>query len=208
MKKNIFYISVFLLFTLLSANLFSQNDKDIVYNQLIEKYGDLKSISLQFKSMDNPRVEGSLQAKRGNKYRLEMGSRIITSNAKFIWNYSIDDKNVIVSRFDKGLHSNSIENLFFTFLQDFSPVSLKKENSSKGTSFTILTLKSVNNDENINIESITLWLDQNSNIQSFAIENGKSTEKWSVWNLNTNPNLTDKSFDFRVPKGAELIDLR
>lgn len=198
---------ILILILLISFNLqAAQNDKDAVYNALLEKYGELSSISLKFKSMDNQHIEGSIEAKKGNKYILKMGNRIITCNGKSLWNYSIDDNNVIVSKFDKSIHTNSIENMFFSLLEEFSPTSMKKESSTRGTSFTILTLASNTNKSDIN--QIKIWIDNSGNIASFSLVKNNKEEKYAVWDIFTNKKMQDKQFDFTAPKGAEVIDLR
>lgn len=208
MKHSLKYGLIVILMIFGISKSFAENDKDMVYNKLIEKYGDLSSVTLKFKSMDNDRIDGTIEAKKGNKYLIRMANRLIVCNAKSIWNYSIDDNNVIVSKFDKDLHSNSIEKLFFSLLQSFTPTAMKKESSSKGTSFTVLTLKSDEKENAMNIKQIKLWLDKNYNIESFSFLKDGNEERWAVWDIFTNTKIQDKTFDFKVPKGAEVIDLR
>lgn len=205
MHRFIFLI-ILSFFIALVAN--AQNDKVEAYNKVLEKYGELATISLKFKSLDNSKLEGSIEAKSGNKYVLRMGSRIITCNGKTIWNYSIDDNNVIVSKFDPSLHSNSIEKLFFSLIESFSPTELKKESSSKGTSFTMLTLANKDNNAKFEFDAIKLWLNSSYEIESFSLMKKKSEERWAISNLTTNKKISDKTFNFTPPKGAEIIDLR
>ncbi len=202
-KSIIWLITLFFI----TMPLLSQNDKDKVYNQLLEKYGSLSSISLKYRSMDNKNIEGSIEAKRGNKYIIKMGNRIITCNGKAIWNYSIDDKNVIISNFDSDLHSNSIEKMFFSLLEEFVPLEMKRESSSRGTTFTILTLESPKGTQ-FDVQRINLWLNRNSEIESFSLIRNGIEEKWAVWDIAINRKIADKTFDFIVPKGTEVIDLR
>ncbi len=183
-----------------------QNDKDAVYNALLDKYGELTSISLKFQSMNNKSITGSLTAKKGNKYVLKIGSRTITCNGKSLWNYSTDDSVVIITKFDKSIHTNSIENMFFSLLEEFSPIAMKSESSSKGTSFTVLTLGS--NNSQSDIKQIKLWIGKNGDIASFSLIKNSSEEKWAVWDILINKKVQDKQFEFSAPKGAEIMDLR
>jgi len=192
---------------MLPFTVFSQNDKDKVYNQLLEKYGDLSSISLKYRSMDNRNIEGAIEAKRGNKYIIKMGNRIITCNGMSIWNYSIDDKNVIISKFDSDLHSNSIEKMFFSLLEEFIPSEMKKESSTRGTTFTILTLDGPKGSK-FDVQKINLWLNRNMEIESFSLFRSGIEEKWAIWDIALNKKIANKTFDFIVPKGTEVIDLR
>lgn len=186
------------------ASLLAQ-DKNQAYNSLINKYGNLTSISLKFKSLNNANIEGKLEAQKGNKYILHLGDHTITCNGKTLWNYSSEDKNVIISNFDSNVHTNSLENFFFTLISQLNPVELKKESSSRGTSFTILTLEPKETSE---FSKIKLWLDTQGEIVSISILKNKIEEKWAIWDTRLNPKFDKNHFNFKVPKDIEVIDLR
>jgi|YNPMSStandDraft_1061717.scaffolds.fasta_scaffold00431_20 outer membrane lipoprotein-sorting protein len=193
-----------LIFLLAFASIFAQ-DKDQVYNSLLKKYGNLTSISLKFKSLSNANIEGKLEAQKGNKYILHLGDRTLTCNGKTLWNYSSEEKNVIISNFDSNVHTNSLENFFFTLISQLNPVELKKESSSRGTSFTILTLEPKEISE---FNKIKVWIDTQGEIVSISIFKNKVEEKWAIWDFRINPKFDKNHFTFKIPKDVEVIDLR
>lgn len=192
-------------FLLAVAIVFAQNDKSQLYNSLLSKYGDINSISLKFKSLNNHSLEGKLDAQKGNKYVLRLGDRVITCNGKTLWNYSETDNNVIVSNFDSNIHTNSIENFFFSLISQLNPVELKVESSTRGTSFRILTLEPKTSEQ---FSQIKLWIDSKGEIASIAIIKDKIEEKWAIWDVRINPKFEKEHFNFKAPKNVETIDIR
>lgn len=193
------------LFIFIAVSLFAQNDKVQVYNALLNKYGNLSSISLKFKSLNNSNLEGYLEAAKGNKYILKFADRTITCDGKTIWNYSEVDKNVLISNFESSSHTNSLENFFFNLISQLNPVELKKESSSRGTSFTILTLEPKTSEE---FSQIKLWIDAKGEIASLSIIKNKMEEKWALWDIRLNPKFDKNHFTYKIPKNIEVIDLR
>jgi len=185
-----------IVFLLAVAIVFAQNDKSQLYNSLLSKYGDINSISLKFKSLNNHSLEGKLDAQKGNKYVLRLGDRVITCNGKTLWNYSETDNNVIVS---------NLENFFFSLISQLNPVELKVESSSRGTSFRILTLEPKTSEQ---FSQIKLWIDSKGEIASIAIIKDKIEEKWAIWDVRINPKFEKEHFNFKAPKNVETIDIR
>ena len=194
-----------IVFLLAVAIVFAQNDKSQLYNSLLSKYGDINSISLKFKSLNNHSLEGKLDAQKGNKYVLRLGDRVITCNGKTLWNYSETDNNVIVSTLHSNIHTNSLENLFFSLISQLNPVELKVESSSRGTSFRILTLEPKTSEQ---FSQIKLWIDSKGEIASIAIIKDKIEEKWAIWDVRINPKFEKEHFNFKAPKNVETIDIR
>ncbi|MCX8054074.1 MAG: outer-membrane lipoprotein carrier protein LolA [Ignavibacteria bacterium] len=194
-----------IVFLLTVVSVFAQNDKTQVYNSLLTKYGNITSISLKFKSLNNHSLEGKLDAQKGNKYVLRMGDRVITCNGKTLWNYSETDKNVIISNFDSNIHTNSLENFFFSLISQLNPVELKVESSSRGTSFKILTLEPKTSEQ---FSQIKLWIDTKGEIASISIIKDKNEEKWAIWDVRINPKFEKEYFNFKAPKNVETIDIR
>lgn len=204
MRKSISLLLLCVLF--INANLMFAADKNELYKSIIEKYGSLKSISFSFKSAKVPSISGSIKAKKGNKYILNSFDRLITCDGKTIWNYSPKDKNVIITEYTDDMTNSSLEKLFFGTLTNMSPIELKEENSSKNGSSYVLKLAPKSNS---NIKAITLWINKDKNdIKAIQIKTNESETKWILTNVKINSELSDKSFKFVVPKGAEVIDMR
>ena len=46
-----------------------------------------------------PAISGTVKAKRGNKYVLDMGDRVPMSNGVAVWNYAKGPNSVVISNF-------------------------------------------------------------------------------------------------------------
>lgn len=206
--KKIFFIA--LIGLLHFSQLFAQNDKDAVYNKLIEKFHNIKSLEIDFELKENPAYSGKITAKKGNKYIIEMENRKIVCNGSSIWNYSAKAKNVVINKFDPAKAGFSVEDLFFSILLAYEPVELVKESTSKGGSGLILKLVPPKKESEIdNVKSVSLWLDQGSyKIYTVAIDDGNGMQTWFIDRILLNEKVSDKIFEYTPPKGIEVIDMR
>jgi len=198
---------IFFILFLFNNSLFSQS-KEEVFSQIGNKYKKISSISFNFQNEEMKSFSGSLKAKKNNKYIIEASDRIIRCNGKTLWNYSLTDNKVIISDFEESyVEENSIETIFFSFLNDYEPIELKREQSSKSSSL-LLVLKKKKADSKSNNE-IKIWLEPKTLIPvKLQIYNNNEKSNWFVSNLKTDLNLNDSQFNFTVPKEAEVIDLR
>lgn len=202
---------IIFIFSIAFSTLFSQ-DKDDVYNSLVDKYGDPKSLSLKFTLRENPTFKGSVTAKKGNKYFIEFGTRSLYSNGVDIWNYSKKDSTVVISKFEEQSNESSIERFFFDYLAAYKPVKLSKESSSSGKPLLILELhpnQDIGSIGDVKRIRISL-LPNNYSIVSIVIITDYSTESWDLKDLKTNIRVDDKLFEFVSPSTMSLriIDLR
>lgn len=206
MKKNSYIYLLICLLIPFVAN--AQNDKASIYKSIVDKYGSIKSISLKFKSTDNLKVEGSIKAKKGNKYILAVGGRYIYCNGKKVWNYSPKDKNVLKNSYTDSPGQISIDKIFFNYLTGLEPSELKEEKTSKGEKNWVLTLTPKPGDKKTkNVKFLKLWISAKSlNINKLQASVDNSNQTWIVSDLKLNPSAQDKIFEFKVPKGVELIE--
>ncbi len=185
-------------------------DKDDVYNNLIAKYGEIESVSVDFSLESEPGLKGKLKAVRGNKYNLLLGTRRIVCDGETIWNYSKTDKNVVISDYDAESADAGLEQFFFIFLEKYYPVGLTSMTESGRGSVYFLELEPDNEDEAINdIRRVKIWLSKKDlSIIAVGIESDNDFLKWIIENLNVNSNISSNSFKFTPPEGVEIIDFR
>lgn len=187
-------------------NLSFSNDKDEVFNRLKDKYSNLETISFDFKSDSKLGISASIVAKKGNKYRITMNERVIYSNAESIWNYSIRDKNVLISKF-KNLKSGSLEQIFFDFVKNFKASSLQKTNNSKGENSRMLELVPIDTKNNM-YDKIEFSIDDKLNINGIVLVKNYKKESFIISNIKLNEKIDDKYFEFENKDKIEIIDLR
>ena len=208
MKSNFFkyaYPSIHfiaILLVLQSNNLYSQN-KEQIYSELKTQLTGLKSISFEFSSIDADNLNGKILATK-DKYRMFLPGRIIVSNSKTIWNYSLEQSKVLISTIGE-VHSASIHNVFFNIIQNYEPASLKISTLSTGAKYYELELKSSQNQDDYIILNLNY---KSKKIQAINYSVNGQSANLIIKNLQFNPKITNSEFEFKPPKGTQVIDLR
>lgn len=198
-------------FLVLSVPLFSQTDKAEVYNRLVEKYGNMSSVSMKFRQkVEEMEVDASLTAKRQNKYALNLSGRVIVCNGKTIWNYDAVENTVIISNFERFEYEVSIEEFFFSFLNNYKPSRLLTQATSDGRYVLILALSPESADKMINgVSYIEVWLDKNSyDIVAIEVDSDIGKQHWDFDYIKVNPDIAEDKFEYTPPEDSKVIDLR
>lgn len=190
-------ISVLLVFTFVYYSY--PIDKKSLFNDLKQEFNDLNSIEIYFVNRDNPDINGHIIAKKGNKYRITMGDRIISSDGATVWNYSSTQNTVLISNF-KEINSSSLENLFFTEINNSKPLTLNSINSSSKPYTYELSI--LNEESEVKYK---LFLTDTKTIHSVLFDD--IDEEWIIEKLNKNIS-TPNSFKPKFNKDIEIIDLR
>ncbi len=199
---SIILISLFItLFGIVDA----KANADAEFNAIKKMYGNLKTVSFNFENQDNPNIHGSLIAKRGNKFKLQFGNRTIRCDGNNVWNYSQDENNVIVSKFESHGDENSIENIFFTMLDTHKPIGLSSSTNSAGNKMMLLDLVSTS-DPNRKIE--IAYFPDSRMIAEVTLTNNYVVETWLISKLKINPEIADNTFIFETDDKIEMIDIR
>lgn len=197
----------FLLILLTNAS--SQMSKEEAFGKFIEKYGNLNSISVQFKMPDNPGITGQLKAKSGNKYLMQIAGRIVICNGKTIWNYSKEDNSVAISNFEDSGNEMSIEDFFFSFIKAAKPISLVKETASNGINGMALKLAPEKKKKGDIIKDVKIVFQPDTYKILLIIANTTAgAHTWQIEHFQANAKLSDTMFEFKEPKNVKIIDLR
>lgn len=195
------------------SSIYAASPKDDVHQFLVDKYSNMKTLNVKFKlkdtEMKNAVLEGTVRAKKGNMYYFNIGNRILICNGKDMWNYSIKEKTVILSKFNKNSKDFSFEDIFFSLIKNSKPVNYSKITQSDGKIFNSLELE-INQElkDKFKITELKLAVDDKKNIKAIEMINGKNIKTWEIIDFNINPDVSDTEFSFNPPKDVELIDLR
>lgn len=195
------------------SSIYAVSPKEDVHQYLVDKYSNMKTLNVKFKlkdtEMKNVVLEGVVRAKKGNMYHFNIGNRILICNGKDMWNYSIKEKTVILSKFNKNSKDFSFEDIFFSLIKNSKPVNYSKVTHSDGKIFNSLELD-LNPElkEKFKITAFKISLDDKKNIKAIEMINGKNIKTWEILDFNLNPDMSDTEFSFNPPKDVELIDLR
>ena len=209
MKKTQHTLVILALFLSVIGTAFAEKSKEDVYNYLKNKYADAKALTVDFEIKD-VNAKGSLSVKRGNKYKIEFNDRTIVCDGKSLWNYDKAQKKVILSNYEKDDESVSLEDFFFSFLRDYKPAALSVRKQENGRGQYLLTLKPSSDSKKLNqVNEVILSIDiKTMKIVSVSVDDVDTFMTWEISKLKTHKDMPDKIFDFKTPKGTELIDLR
>lgn len=182
-------------------------DKDKLFEQLKNKLEGTAAIKVQF-FVPNSNYTGILTFAKPNKFRLELRKnnqteRILVSNGTTLWNYSLQDKKVVVSNVESSDDAD-LQNFFANFANNLVPVSLSKTNRSDLGSSLVLLLRAKENKQ----QSIRIFLDDKNNIKAIEFATDAETQFYRIKSLRTDVNVPGKFFEFRPPAKVEVIDLR
>ncbi len=150
---------------------------------------------------------GTLQIKKPNKYRLEMGDQTVVTDGTTVWSYSKPLNQVLVDKYKEDERSLTPEHLLLGTSGGYTPVLVGTDRIGK-TETKILKLTP--KDEQSMVSAIRLWVDDHDwTVKQVEVldVNGKQTT-YTVLQLKFNPGLADSRFVFQAPEGAEVVDLR
>ncbi len=201
MRNYIILIFVVVIF----AETYSQTDADKEYKSLKKIYGDMKTVLFDFMDKNIKEVRGNIIAKKGNKFILDFANRKIFCDGTALWNYSAQDKNVIISKFDSHSNETSIETIFFSMMDNHKPVSLAKTTNSAGNKLLVLELEFIADKNN---RIILEYYPDNLVIAAVTIVNNYARDTWLINNLKLNTEIADDLFVFKADDNVEIIDLR
>ena len=208
--KTISILILFLFITISTA----QSVDDIV-EEIQERYEDLENLSAEFKQVEFFQLTGSknetsgkIYVKNGIQYRLETEDRVIVTDGVTVWTYSMFNNQVLIDRVKKNDASVLPRDLLFKYPNEYYASLLTTEDlkdeehyvlkldPKEETHGYVKTMKIWVNSDNYLISMIE-YTDFNDNTSSFAIEK-----------IDIKKELKASFFQFKVPEGVEVVDLR
>ncbi len=151
-------------------------------------------------------IKGALYLKKGNKYRIETGDKVMVTDGKTSWIYMPGSKQVIIDNFRDDKNTVTPDKFLLDVPSDYFAVLLSTQKTDKGNVYTLrLTPKS----DNSFIRSIKIVVNADWTVHSAEVSDMNDTRyTYIVDNLKTNSDLPDSEFEFTPPKGAQIVDLR
>ncbi len=204
---------VLLFFLSVAQNANSQESTAGVYDKVLSKYSGVKSVTFSFVSKEQPGYKGTVKAKTGNKYIITTGGRSITCSGKTIWNYTKKDNKVVISNYEEAENDElSLEKIFFDFLEQYKAISITKSISSGGPPAWDLVLepkKKATKVGSMSLSKVVIRIDRNNySLLSITINDNGVMQTWGLSRIKLNKEYNDSVFNFPIPEGASVVDLR
>lgn len=201
---------MFILYMFCCTQVYSQS-ADEVFRRVQTMYGESESLRAQFFSRlpgTATPMRGTLLVKRGNKFRLDMNGRTITCNGQIVWNYEHSTKKILISTFKNNPATISPEKIFLSFPKTYTPA-VQQENAADGKILR-LTLTPVDaRDAVAGMQEVIMRLTPGTyQLREIKINDGTTTYQWMMTELTLQAKLKNEQFEYKPPKGAQIIDLR
>jgi len=187
--------------------------KDII-KKVNEKYKKLKSLQAEFEQTytwelagETQTVTGTIYLTESNKYRIETDEQLVITDGKTVWSYTDIDNHVIIDMLKNSQANQLPKEILLQYSKEFEPDFLKEE-LVEGDKTFLLDLKP--KDEEGLIISMKVWIDAKTwftrKIEQIDLNDNKNT--YLVRNIQEDPELDPKLFQFEMPEDAEIVDLR
>jgi chaperone LolA len=204
MIKKSFFITIISVIALVNFVLAQGKHKDIL-DAVQKKYKSVNDLSAGFKQSmnDKPSLNGKIYYSKGNKLRLELKNSTIISDGTVTWNYNKPQKKVVINNTSATDPSSFSIDKFLYDYPSKSTVTFENED------FHNVIVLEPRKGSNLNFKKVRIIVDQDYLITRVSIENipsGITNLQFSNYKLNQN--LSDTTFTFSPPVGANIIDLR
>jgi len=192
----------------------AQSIDDIV-EEIQERYEDLQNLSAEFVQSEYFKLTGSknetrgkIYVKNGVKYRLETEDRTIVTDGESVWTYSLFNNQVLVDRAKKNDGSLLPRDLLFKYPREYY-ASLLDEVVYNDKDHYIVKLDPKEETHGY-VKTMKIWV----NCDSYLISKieytdfNDNTSTFAIQKIDIEKILPDSFFNFQVPEGVEVVDLR
>jgi len=173
----------------------------------------LSDISMDFTKItrsevfENPSlVQGKMLLKNPDKFRIETKDEIIVCDGKYVWDYSVENEQVVKSSVDKSESTFQPNQYLSDFRTDYIPSLTGEEKIDKIPCFKLLLSSK---QEDALIKKMTIWVDKQSYIAR-KIDYRDSQDNDIVLefkHVKVDRKIKDTEFVFQAPPGVEEVDL-
>ena len=180
---------------------------DPVLERLRARYETLDGLRAQFtQRVDGAAMEGSI-ALRGDAYRIETADQTLVTDGATSWVYSKTDRQVLVN--DAVADETTFSPAdFFTHYPDRYEVRTAGSETIHGVRHDRLLLTPKNADAFL--REVTLFVRGSDALPTRVqiVDGNGTTLVFDLHDVEVNPRLSEDTFRFVAPRGAEVVDLR
>lgn len=199
---------------LLTFVVWAKTDADAILSKLQKKYESISDASVTFTQIVRFGVTnaeqsftGKLLMKKEKKYRLELEQQTIVTDGKSVWSFSKLNNQILIDKFKEDPRSFTPDRVLVNVPNEYNSLIIGSEKlKNRETTIVKLIPKSTSS----NIKWMKVWADTDDwlmkKIQVLDISENLMT--YFVEDLKLNSGLADSTFQFDIPSGVEVIDLR
>ncbi len=197
--------------------IFSRDTAGITANELAiqveKKYRSLKSLSMNFEKVTRSeifeterKIKGEMTLKNPDKFKIQTKDETIVSNGKFVWTYSVENKQVIKNLVDRSENLFKPNQYLSNFRSNYLP-HLKGEEKVNRTKCFKLLLSPKKDD--LFIKRMTIWVDKKNLLaKKLEYKDSNDNEITLIFQrIKANHKIKDSEFTFQIPPGVEELDL-
>lgn len=173
---------------------------DQINNCIIEFEQEIKTPVLEEKQS----IKGKLYFAKENKYRIEFQNQIIVCDGVNVYNFTKSTRRVVISNFEENFYSPS--NLLVNIV-NYSKIEFLGEELRKGKRLYKFNL--IPQRKNPEFKTMILWIDNEKIIQKLETEDWAGNRyTFQILNFQLNQTLKNELFNFTIPAGTKVVDLR
>ncbi|MGA2623595.1 MAG: outer membrane lipoprotein chaperone LolA [Bacteroidota bacterium] len=197
------------------------DDPNEILSRLQKKYDKIQDATASFTqdvtfgvTKNEQSFKGTLWMKKGNKYHIEVEDQTIVTDGKSVWSYSKNTNQVLIDTYHDDPRSFSPDKVLVNVPQQYSATVLSKEGVSGGETIVLKLIpkerSSHSGESSTNLQWMKVWVDRDEwlmkKIQILDVSDNLTT--YVIEDLKLNTGLADDQFQYQIPRGAEVIDLR
>ncbi|MEM6785620.1 MAG: outer membrane lipoprotein carrier protein LolA [Bacteroidota bacterium] len=181
-------------------------DAQAVLDRIDRTYQTLRAVKASFSQhIGGQTLEGTL-AVQGDQFRVELPGQTIVSDGETAWSYSESDNTVLISRVADDPAFFSPGELFLRYPERFD-IEVVERTTWNGVLMDVLALSPKNTADEV--EAATLYVRASDGVPvRVEVRSLGQSVTIGLSDIRLNPRLDASQFTFRVPRGAEVIDLR
>lgn len=176
---------------------------DNIIMRFQERYQGITSVRCAFSS--SAKLEGTLAAVRGGKFRMTLSDRVIVSDGTSVYNATPSAKTVIVNRFNPKASDVSIERVFFELLTVYRATI----QSANGRTRTLRLVPPAPSAVVHGVRELFVVLRADTLvISTITAVTDAGQFAFAITKLAINTSIPTSTFSYVPPAGWEVIDLR
>ncbi|RCK71922.1 MAG: hypothetical protein IGBAC_0722 [Ignavibacteriae bacterium] len=207
------YFKILLILFLSQSVLHSQNADDIL-KKAEKKYNVIKDAIIEFTQINvfgvskiENKFDGKLWMKKNNKYKIVLENQTIVTNGKIVWSYYPLNNQVIIDDYKDEPESFSPDKIMVNVPLNYNAILIGTEKLFNKNTFVI---KLTPRNERSLIKSMKVWLNKEEYFMEKVeiVDVSDNITTYISKSITINAGLKDEIFQFSIPQGVEVLDLR